>query len=212
MNILAHRGCWGKASEKNSRRSLNRALALGFGIETDLRDFKGEIIVSHDIPNSESLSFEQLLQDYCIHESKSVLGLNVKSDGQAALVSDLLKKHEVENYYFFDMSIPDSMDYISRGLNVYQRISEFESVNKLTEKANGFWLDSFTGETDFSASIEALAEFDKPICIVSEELHSRNKERQWGELYAIYRANDKLELAICTDMPEQAREFFNEFN
>ena len=49
-NILAHRGLWFCEEEKNSSNALFKALDLGFGIETDVRDLCGELIISHDPP------------------------------------------------------------------------------------------------------------------------------------------------------------------
>ena len=54
--ILAHRGCWKEESEenkKNSLYSLSSALKAGFSIETDIRDFGLDVVISHDPPNKE---------------------------------------------------------------------------------------------------------------------------------------------------------------
>ena len=48
FEIIAHRGIWTKVEEQNSPLSLRNALSKGFGIETDLRYFNNEIIISHD--------------------------------------------------------------------------------------------------------------------------------------------------------------------
>ena len=50
VEILAHRGFWKKESEKNTQIAFERAFDKGFGIETDLRDIKGEIVISHNMP------------------------------------------------------------------------------------------------------------------------------------------------------------------
>ena len=57
IEILAHRGFWKREGEKNTKVAFERAFDNGFGIETDLRDVKGEIIVME--PN-ESKDFEYL--------------------------------------------------------------------------------------------------------------------------------------------------------
>ena len=49
-NILAHRGVWGSKEEQNSRSAIKHALAGGFGIETDIRDHDGQVVLSHDVP------------------------------------------------------------------------------------------------------------------------------------------------------------------
>ena len=60
--ILAHRGFWTEPAEKNSREALERAFREGFGIETDIRDRNGALVVSHDPPVGDGLmSFDELL-------------------------------------------------------------------------------------------------------------------------------------------------------
>ncbi|EHZ0305119.1 hypothetical protein K4888_001154 [Campylobacter upsaliensis] len=49
MQILAHRGFWREKKEQNSLASLAKAFEMGFGIETDLRDGGGNLLLSHDI-------------------------------------------------------------------------------------------------------------------------------------------------------------------
>ena len=51
--ILAHRGLWVTDSEKNSKEAIALALSEGFGVELDVRDRNGGLIVSHD-PSAES--------------------------------------------------------------------------------------------------------------------------------------------------------------
>lgn len=50
IKILAHRGFWKEETEKNTKIAFERAFNSGFGIETDLRDIKGEIVISHNMP------------------------------------------------------------------------------------------------------------------------------------------------------------------
>ena len=64
MKILSHRGYWNEQINKNSSESFTHSFKKGFGTETDLRDFKGEIVISHDIPEQDNLvSFESFLGD-----------------------------------------------------------------------------------------------------------------------------------------------------
>ena len=50
LKILAHRGLWTIENEKNTIEALRNALEEGFGIETDIRDCCGEIVISHNPP------------------------------------------------------------------------------------------------------------------------------------------------------------------
>ena len=61
-SVLAHRGIFNCEKEKNSQRALSMALVNGFGIETDIRDLGGRIVISHDPPeHSLESSLEWLL-------------------------------------------------------------------------------------------------------------------------------------------------------
>ena len=104
MKILAHRGFWMNESEKNSREAIKRAFDYGFGIETDLRDICGKIVISHNCPEGNEVSFEDILND--LDSRKLMLALNIKADGQSEEIIRLLNKFKVSDYFTFDMSIP----------------------------------------------------------------------------------------------------------
>ena len=52
-----------------------------FGIETDLRDICGEVIISHDMPKGYEMSFEEVLR--LLAGRDLPIALNIKADGQA---------------------------------------------------------------------------------------------------------------------------------
>ena len=81
MIVLAHRGWWRTKEEENSSVAIERALAEGFGVETDLRDLAGRVVVSHDPPRGGELAFEALLAIADRHPGSGPLALNVKADG-----------------------------------------------------------------------------------------------------------------------------------
>jgi nucleoside-diphosphate-sugar epimerase len=49
MNIISHRGFWLKDEEKNTIQAFERSFEFGFGTETDIRDYKGELVISYDM-------------------------------------------------------------------------------------------------------------------------------------------------------------------
>ena len=53
MKILAHRGAWNTSDEKNTVLAIKRAFCHGWGIETDVRDYCGKLVISHDIASKE---------------------------------------------------------------------------------------------------------------------------------------------------------------
>ena len=58
LEILAHRGYWKLEKEKNTLYAFEKAFDKYFGIETDLRDAQGEIVISHDIPLGNETKFD----------------------------------------------------------------------------------------------------------------------------------------------------------
>ena len=89
MKILAHRGYWKKEDEKNTKAAFERAFDNGFGIETDLRDIKGTIVISHNMPKGDEMTFEELLQ---LSDGRNLpLALNIKADGQAEEIKKVIK-------------------------------------------------------------------------------------------------------------------------
>jgi hypothetical protein len=89
MHIISHRGYWINKIEKNTNVSFERSFRLGFGTETDIRDYNGNLVISHDIPTGSSISIDEFFNIYN-RQSNSILALNIKSDG---LQSILTKKN-----------------------------------------------------------------------------------------------------------------------
>ena len=58
MQILAHRGRWRSPSEKNSEGAFRAALSAGYGIETDIRDFDGRLVISHDPARADAMDLD----------------------------------------------------------------------------------------------------------------------------------------------------------
>ena len=52
----------------------------------------------------------------------------------------------IENYFVFDMSVPDTKSYIDLHMQTYSRQSEFEQEPVFYNEVNGIWLDSFETE------------------------------------------------------------------
>ena len=97
MIILAHSGYWQEKSEQNQRAAFARSFNAGYGVETDLRDYCGRIVVSHDMPKGDEMSFEELLRS--MNERNLCLALNIKADGLADLIRDLLESYHHTNYF-----------------------------------------------------------------------------------------------------------------
>jgi glycerophosphoryl diester phosphodiesterase len=207
MEIISHRGYWKSKNEKNSIVAFNRSFSLGFGTETDVRDFHGDLVISHDIASEDSLSIDELLLEYIKFPQKT-LALNIKSDGLVKLLSYKLNEYEIKNYFVFDMSIPDSLSYINCHINFFLRQSEIESDMSLYDKSVGIWLDSFYSSWFDGEIIANHLTNEKKVCIVSPELHGRDYSELWSTLKKL-NFIDSNEIILCTDIPDEANKYFN---
>lgn len=205
MKIISHRGFWKSNHEKNKLVSFERTINNNFGTETDLRDYKGEIVISHDIPLENSIKLDLILQLF--KESQLTLALNIKSDGLSKILFDKLKKYNIKDYFFFDMSIPDTINYIKDGLNVFIRQSEYENDLAFYDEIDGIWLDSFESIWYNKDLIFTHLKNKKKVCIVSSELHGRDYTDHW-ELIKSWKLSDNENLLLCTDFPQRANLFF----
>lgn len=211
MIVISHRGYWKSLQEKNSEAAFIRSFKLDLGTETDLRDFNGEIVISHDIPDASCMSFQHLLELYKKYTSTNPpLALNVKADGLQEKVNGILEKLDIENYFFFDMALPDSLAYFKNDLNAFVRYSEYESLNKLYDLSKGVWLDGFEKDLVEENLLQKILSDGKKVCIVSPELHNRNHLVSWEKYKKFnHKLHSSSDLIICTDYPEECMEFFN---
>lgn len=208
--ILAHRGIWKKTSEQNSREAIVRAATNGFSLEIDLRDQLGEIVLSHNPAEGSPLRFEKVLTILSEKSFSGVLGLNVKSDGLVPLVSEYRDLLAAIDYFFFDMSFPESRRYKHAGYPVARRRSEFEhgscDLFRVSRgEVSNVWVDSF--ETDWWLNLDAddIAPRDSRCFFVSPELHGRDPEKAWHRIRELYK--EGRQIGICTDRPEEFSNF-----
>ena len=207
MEIISHRGYWFKNSEKNSSLGFRRSFSLNFGTETDIRDFDGELVISHDVANKNCITIEKFFGIYKSIEIQSSLALNIKSDGLQNLLKKSLKQNNINNYFVFDMSIPDTIMYLKEGMNVFIRQSEHELGTSFYDSASGIWLDAFDGVWYSEELVKKHLNNGKKVAIVSSELHNREYLKHWTFLKSWNIINDD-NLILCTDLPEKAFKFF----
>lgn len=211
MEIISHRGYWKSNVEKNTITAFERSFSLGFGTETDIRDFDGELVISHDIANQNCISFKDFISLY--KESingPGTLALNVKADGLQAKAKSILDSAGISSYFFFDMSIPDMLGYLDNNLHTFARYSEYEGFNSLIHRVNGVWLDGFSYDLVDENLINFILSLNKMVCIVSPELHKREHKTMWAKLksYGVTKTTENI--ILCTDLPEEAKEYFYE--
>lgn len=208
MIILSHRGYWKETQEKNLPIAFERSFSLGFGTETDIRDYKGELVISHDIADENCISVKEMFEVYNKYDNTLSLALNIKADGLQLKLKKLLEEYKIENYFVFDMSIPDGLGYLKQNIKAFTRESEYEKVPSFYEEACGIWLDEFQCHWITKEVIEKHMKNNKKICIVSPDLHKREYEKEWQHYKEIEEELGIDNLMICTDFPEIAKEFF----
>lgn len=207
MNIISHRGYWKNSEEKNSPVAFKRSFDLGIGTETDLRDRNGRIAIAHDVTDAAEMYLEDLLE---LMDGRNLpLALNIKADGLAKYVKDILSKYQHDNYFTFDMSVPDMLSHVHMGLKVFTGLSDVISTPVLIEKARGIWLDSFQSDWFDHQLVDGLLDSGHSVCVVSAELHKRNNRKQWQTLKGVRNLNSDI-LLLCTDHPVEAQQFFGE--
>ena len=96
VKIICHRGLWLKKVEQNTKISFERAIDNKFGIEMDLRDCNGNIIISHDpLDTKKVYYFHKFIKEFSkkISNNHTMLALNIKSDGISGILKKTLKKY-----------------------------------------------------------------------------------------------------------------------
>lgn len=205
--ILAHRGYWKEPVEKNTLKAFQRAFASGWGVETDVRDGHDGLVVSHDPATPDALRADVFFEEYRRIGKDLPLALNIKADGIQKMLKGMLEEYRVENYFVFDMSVPDALLYHRQGLRLFTRQSEIEPEPCLYDEAEGVWLDCFYRDWITEALMQRHLEQGKVLCLVSPELHGRPYEDYWGKLAKI-EISSGSRIMLCTDHPEKAEGFF----
>ena len=208
IGIIAHRGYWLDSSEKNTLIAFSRALENGFGIETDFRDFDGDLVISHDIPTAGAIQATQLIDLYQKYPVSSPMALNIKSDGLHGLINRFISDAKFTSAFVFDMAVPDMRAYLKNQAPTFTRLSEYEPQPAFLTDCKGVWLDAFESEWYGVDTIDSLLKQNKAVAIVSPELHGRPHLVLWELIRAHHLHHNNL-LSICTDFPMQAKEYFS---
>lgn len=209
MQILAHRGYWNKDIESNSPLAIRMAMEKGYGFETDVRDYKGHVVISHNIANESCQNVGEVFAWMKEFNDKYCFAINIKADGLKDILGELIRANNISNYFLFDMSIPQMVEFKQMGLRFFTRQSEVEIEPCMYEDAAGVWIDGFWG-TDWITEelLKNHIKNGKEVCLVSPELHLKDYMSFWIKLKKWNLDNSKV--ILCTDYPDEAREFFYE--
>jgi hypothetical protein len=207
LKIISHRGFWREISEKNTEIAFERSFVNGYGTETDLRDLSGSLVIAHDMPVGTEMEFDNFLNLFedASDDKSLTLALNIKADGLALLVKNILDLHSSVDCFVFDMATPDMRSYLDLNIPVFTRMSEVEKDPIWLSQSTGVWLDSFESDWYSAELVEDLLNQNKRVCIVSPELHSRGHLALWKKIHSL---RDCKQLILCTDYPDLANKFF----
>ncbi len=137
------------------------------------------------------------------------IALNIKSDGLYNNLFQSLSRYQMNNFFVFDMSIPEMVQYRKYGIDYFTRQSDIEKECVLYDDAKGIWIDSFFDDTWINERVFDMHKAkNKKVCIVSPEIHGRENNRLW-EMLKSMDLNNSSEIYLCTDKPFEAREYFS---
>ena len=191
MEIICHR--------INTIDSLKK-ISLNYGVEVDIRSLGDKLIINH-----EPFENGDLFEDWIKFYNHGTLILNVKEEGLERKITNVLKKYNINSYFFLDQSFPFLIKSLKEGeYNCALRFSEYESINTALNFKNRFkwvWVDMFTKLPLTYGNYVKLKENKYKICLVSPELQKNNsfdidtirKELAYKKI---------LVDAVCTKLPE----------
>ena len=168
-----------------------------YGVEIDLRDNQesSNIHLCHD-PFELGEDFEEFLMNY----NHSFIILNVKSERIEWKIIDLLKKYNIENYFFLDSSFPMIYQLANKGeRNIAIRFSEYEGLDtiiNMKNKVSWVWVDCFTKNPLTLEIYKILKEMNMKLCFVSPELQQQPEKIE--EYKVFFKENNIVFDMICT--------------
>jgi glycerophosphoryl diester phosphodiesterase len=222
MVILAHRANLEGPNPKleNSLEATQRALEMGFGIETDLRrDADRQFYISHDLqprtPENDFGLFSELFQKF----SDRVVAMNVKELGYekdliGLQTSGAMGRHSF--YFDFELLEPATPGRTQKMLRALAGNDNVGMASRLSDRnepldqclsipAHVVWADEFDSFWLTREHIEAVHAAKRQVYAISPEIHGFKKTEQ------LQRWREFKEWGIdglCTDDALEARAFF----
>lgn len=166
MNFICHR--------VNTIDALSK-IDPGYGVEIDLRDSQGGLILSHD-PFSEGALFDDFLKCY----RHGTLILNIKSERIEHKVLELIRHYGIKDYFFLDSTFP-MIHLLSREgeRKIALRFSEFEgmdTIRAMAGRVDWVWVDCFTRFPLTTNQYDEMKALGYKLCLVSPELQGRDSD------------------------------------
>lgn len=146
------------------------------GIEFDIRDTGGEIIVQHD-PFLGGQLFTDFLK-FCPPNKFYIV--NVKSEGIERRAITNLEAHGITQFFLLDCSIPMMVRLGKMGeRRLAVRLSEYESmstVEAMSPFVTWVWVDVFTQLPITREAEESIRHRGLKLCLVSPELQGQQEK------------------------------------
>jgi glycerophosphoryl diester phosphodiesterase len=222
ITIMAHRAnLTGPHSVvENSLAASQRALELGFGLETDLRrDIAGRFYISHDphprTPENSLEAYSALFGKYPAAE----LAINVKELGYESALIELMNSGQLgKRSFFFDFELLESKTPGAAqrelkslpggdGVRVASRLSDRnETLSQcLSIPAQVVWADEFDALWLTREEVHKVQTAGRLFYVISPEIHGFDHGamlRRWQDFKSWHIDG------ICTDYALEARDFF----
>jgi len=170
--------------------------SIADGIEFDIRDSNGQLIVQHDAFQEGQL-FSEFLQ-FC--PSNKFYIVNIKAEGIEELAIKLLTERGIQDFFLLDCGMPSIIRLARKGEHrLAVRFSEYESFEMVIAVApfvSWIWVDVFTKLPITRTLVEQARTLGLRICLVSPELQGQPEKRD--EYLAYCKDNGIVLDAICT--------------
>lgn len=172
-----------------------------YGVEVDIRSCGGDLVIHHD-PFVMGENFEEWIK-YFQH---NFLILNVKEEGLENRLLSIMKKFDIDNFFFLDQSFPFLVKWAGLGeKRCAARVSEFESIETalaLAGMIEWIWVDCFTKLPISYDDYIRLRGAGFKLCLVSPELQGRNPELEIPRLISQLSELNIVADAVCTKRPD----------
>mgnify|MGYP001158646006 FL=1 len=172
-----------------------KKIKIDEGIEADVRDFKNDIILSHD-PYKNSEKFNKFIKYF---DNKFII-LNIKSYG---IIKDILKLiKRKKNFFFLDLHFSEIDYLIKKNLDekIILRFSIYEKFDlrkKYFRKIKWIWYDFFKNKYLTKKEIIYFKKHKKKICIVSPELLNKGKKNIIKYIDYLNKNDIKVDAVCC---------------
>jgi len=167
------------------------------GIEFDLRDSNGELIVQHDACSKNGQLFSEFLT-YC--PTNKFYIVNIKAEGFEELAIQMLTDAGIHTFFLLDCGMPSIVRLGRKGeRRMAVRFSEYESFETVIAVApfvSWIWIDVFTRLTFTKDHATKAKQLGLRLCLVSPELQGQPERRE--EYLTFFKDNDIHLDAICT--------------